>query len=69
MPIMKAGADSLTKLGQTIDMVKNVASWLSKKSTYYSVSGTMVEVEVALEKWKSLNKPQNMVVDIALGLD
>jgi hypothetical protein len=69
MPIMKAGVDSLTKLGQTIDIVKNVASWLSKKSTYYSVSGTMVEVEVALEKWKSLNKPQNMVVDIALGLD
>jgi hypothetical protein len=41
---------------------------LPKKSTYYSVVGTMVEVEVALEKWKSLNKPKNMVVDIALGL-
>jgi homoserine acetyltransferase len=41
---------------------------LPKKSIDYKVVETMVEVEVALEKWKRLNKPTNMVVVLATGL-
>jgi hypothetical protein len=68
MPILKAGANAITKLGQPIGMVENVTNWLSKKLINYCVVVTMVEAEATLAKWKRLKKPKNMIVDLAPGL-